>query len=182
MDTLITPRLMLRGFTPYDAPSLFEYAKNPHVGPNAGWKPHASLAESQRIVDMFILEDRVWAITLLDNGRLIGSIGLEKDGCYSNPAVRSMGYVLDEAYWGHGYATEAARRVLEYAFSQTGLQLVSICHYPFNDRSRRVIEKCGFHYDGTLRQAVRLYDGRITDRCMYSITKEEYEEQKSGKV
>ena len=181
MDTLITPRLILRGFTPYDAPALFEYARNPHVGPNAGWKPHASLAESQHIVDMFIREEQVWAITLLDSGRLIGSIGLEQNGTHANPAVRAMGYALDEAYWGFGYATEAARRVLAYAFEVKGLDLVSICHYPFNDRSRRVIEKCGFRYEGTLRRAVRLYDGRVTDRCMYSITKEEYKEQRNGK-
>ena len=49
--------------------------------------------------------------------------------------------------------TEAAQGALRFAFDQMNLELVSVYHFPFNNRSRRVIEKCGFHYEGTLRRA-----------------------------
>lgn len=51
-----------------------------------------------------------------------------------------LGYVLAEEAWGHGYATEAAKRVIAFAFEEMGLEAVSVCHFPFNVRSRRVIE------------------------------------------
>jgi putative acetyltransferase len=54
------------------------------------------------------------------------------------------------------------------------LRLLSVSHYTFNDRSRRVIEKCGFVYEGTLRQTFRRYDGAIFDEAIYSITKDEW--------
>ena len=49
-----TDRLILESWTPKDAPALFAYAKNPNVGPNAGWKPHADRAESQAILNLFM--------------------------------------------------------------------------------------------------------------------------------
>ena len=51
---------------------------------------------------------------------------------------------------------------------------VSCYHYPFNIRSKRVIEKCGFKYEGTLRSASEIFDGSIYDDVCYSIIKNEY--------
>ena len=73
--------------------------------------------------------------------------------------------------------TEAAKAVLRYGFEQLNLEMVSINHYSYNNRSRRVIEKCGFTYEGTLRQGVCLYDGRVEDICCYSMTAAEYKEK-----
>ncbi len=175
MDILTTPRLVLRPFRPEDAPDLYAYARDPRVGPCAGWKPHADEAESARIIALFIERGEVWALQDRATGRVIGSLGLEEDGRRSNPAARSLGYVLSPAYWGQGLMPEAARAALAYGFERMGLELVSVCHYDFNDRSRRVIEKLGFRYEGTLRRAhVRVSDGRVCDELCYSMTKEEY--------
>lgn len=70
--------------------------------------------------------------------------------------------------------TEAAQGALRFAFDQMNLELVSVYHFPFNNRSRRVIEKCGFHYEGTLRGAFCVYDGAILDDMLYSITRDEF--------
>ena len=59
---LKTNRLLLRAFTPSDAPALYAYASDPRVGPMAGWKPHESVEESARMIEHFIRTDEVWAI------------------------------------------------------------------------------------------------------------------------
>ena len=73
--------------------------------------------------------------------------------------------------------TEAVRRAMKYAFTEAGMSILSISHYTFNDRSRRVIEKCGFVYEGTIRRAFLRFDGEVLDEAIYSITKEEWETQ-----
>jgi len=85
-----------------------------------------------------------------------------------------LGYVLAESYWGKGYTTEAAKRLIQYAFEELNIDLLSVYHYPHNIRSKRVIEKCGFHYEGTLRLASTIYNGNVYDSVCYSLTKEEY--------
>ena len=74
---------------------------------------------------------------------------------------------------GQGFATEAATAVLRHAFGTWNMSAVAICHYPDNHASRRVIEKCGFTYEGTLRR----YSRHLTDSVRYSMLKEEWEEQ-----
>lgn len=109
-----------------------------------------------------------------ENNKVIGSLGLHNDQKRAVSNVKMIGYVLSEDYWGRGLMTEAVKRVLEYAFEEVKLDLVSIFHFSFNNRSKRVIEKCRFRYEGTLRNAVELFDGTICDDVCYSISKDEY--------
>ncbi len=64
--------------------------------------------------------------------------------------------------------------MLRYAFEALCLEMVTVYHYPFNTRSQRVIEKCGFVKEGVLRKANCQYDGEILDRVCYSLLREEY--------
>ena len=182
MKPLETERLFLRPWQESDAEAMFAtYAQSPVVGPAAGWKPHASIEETRTIIENFIKEDETWAVTLRTDRRLIGSLGLHRDAMRSSEIKsRMLGYVLAEEAWGHGYATEAAKRVIAFAFEEMGLETVSVCHFPFNVRSRRVIEKCGFQYVGTLRRTHRRYDDVVLDSCCYSILREEYFAAKEG--
>lgn len=179
MTVLTTERLILRPWRIEDAQDMYAYAKDPNVGPNAGWKPHADIEESRRIIGLFMGKDpqkeEIFAIVDRASGHVVGSLGLEEDGKRSSPGVRSMGYVLSRDCWGRGFMPEAAEAALQYAFETLGLELVSICHYDFNARSRRVIEKLGFRYEGTLRRAhKRVIGGEICDEVCYSMTKKEY--------
>ncbi len=176
MKTLETGRLLLRPFRESDAENVYAYATNLEVGPAAGWKPHESLGESLEIVRMFIRDEEVWAIVLRETGQVIGSIGLHKDGKRRLSQCKSVGYVLAKPFWGKGYATEATREVLRHAFEDLSMDLVSIFHFPFNERSKHVIEKCGFRYEGTLRRATEIYSGHVYDDVCYSMTREEYNE------
>ena len=112
------------------------------------------------------------------------------------PNCRELGYVLGQEQWGKGYMTEAAAAVVERlradglpfltathdadnpksgAVMELGLELIAVRHYLHNQRSRRVIEKCGFHYEGTMRQYSRRYDGTLLDGCFYSMTAQEFQ-------
>lgn len=174
MKTLESERLILRDFAERDADDLFRYAADPEVGPPAGWKPHETRAESLAIVRMFLAEDDVWAIERKSDGRMIGSLGFHKDKWRNLPDVRMFGYVLARDCWGNGYMSEAVRRAIDYAFAEANLGMVSVSHYTFNDRSRRVIEKCGFVYEGTIRGAFLRYDGKIFDEAIYSLARSEW--------
>ncbi|HAK05116.1 MAG TPA: GNAT family N-acetyltransferase [Firmicutes bacterium] len=179
MKTLETPRLILRPFTLKDLPAFFAYAKKENIGPNAGWKPHQSIEESETILKQFINAETLWAITLKKDGHLIGSIGLHEDKHRHNPRVKSLGYVLDDVFWGQGIVTEAARRVIRYAFEMLEIDMLSVGHYPLNERSKRVVEKCGFIYEATLRQAVVRYDGTVLDLVLYYLDRHQYNKIKT---
>ncbi len=145
-----TERLILRPFKLSDLDNFYEYAKNPDVGPNAGWPPHKSKDDSLVILKKFIEHKKTFAITL--NSKVIGSIGIElykEDELkeLDNLKAREIGYVLSKDYWGMGIMTEAVKAVIDYLFNKVGLDVIVCGHFVQNDRSRRVQEKCGFkHY------------------------------------
>ena len=177
MPTLGTERLVLRTFEPSDAVDVFAYAQSPTVGPMAGWQPHRGIEESRRIVQLFIRNRDVWAIVEKKTGRVIGSIGLHADGKRNVNGAKTLGYVLGESYWNQGFATEASREVLRYAFEELNCPIVSVEHFPKNAKSKHVIKKLGFTYEGTLRMSYTLYDGTVLDELLYSMTRAEYDKQ-----
>ena len=177
MKRLETPRLMLRDWTEDDAEDLYRYAADPEVGPAAGWKPHENVEESRKIAEMFIREGDVWALEEKASGRVIGSLGLHKDEKRPGvPGVKMVGYVLAKDSWGQGRMTEAVKEGMRYAFEEEGLRMLTVYHFPWNDRSRRVIEKCGFRKEGTLRESFVRFDGTLMDEVCYSLTVEEWKE------
>lgn len=174
LKSIETERLFLRPFTERDLEEFYAYASDPEVGPKAGWKPHDSREESWEVLQRFIREKEVWAITERNSGRLIGSVGLHRDEKRSCENVKMLGYVIGRPWWGKGYATETAKAALRYGFRHMHLKMITIYHYPFNSRSRRVVEKCGFIPEGTLRMGSQLWNGAVYDDVCYSMTREEY--------
>ncbi len=176
-ENIETERLLLRAFTAEDAAELYEYAKNPNVGPHAGWMPHQSIEDSREIIEgLFLVKYYIWAIVDKASGKLIGSIGYEEDEKRPETGCMELGYAMDEDFWGLGLMTEAAGAVIRYGFESMKLPAVSIYHNPENHRSKRVIEKNGFRYEGVLRRANRIYDGEIRDVACYSLLKAEWKE------
>lgn len=172
--TMETERLYLRKWRKKDAADLYEYAKNPNVGPAAGWKPHSSLRESRYIIANVYRQNMSWAIVCKKTEKVIGSIVLNEDRFRPDVNSMELGYSLSEDFWGKGIMTEAAKRIVRYAFEALDLDVLMIKAGEDNIRSLRVIEKCGFTYEGTLRKSYRTYDKKVrTVRC-YSILREEY--------
>ena len=176
MKIIETERLLLRDWSIEDVDDLYDYAKNPNVGPHGGWKPHESKVESLEIMQsLFIDKYDSWAIVHKERGKVIGSIGYESDVRRPEVNCKELGYALHEDYWGKGIMTEAAKAVLRYGFQELKLMMVSIYRSPLNQRSGRVIEKCGFQFEGTLRKAYKIYDGTLRDVNCYSMLPEEFE-------
>ncbi|NLO85184.1 MAG: GNAT family N-acetyltransferase [Clostridiales bacterium] len=178
VPVLQTERLVLRSFDENDAVDVYAYAHSNQVGPMAGWAPHASIEDSRKTIRMFIDGGEVWAMVEKKSGRVIGSIGLHKDTVRSIGGAKELGYALGETHWGQGYAAEASQEVLRYGFEELAAPIIGVSHFPTNGQSKRVIEKLGFSYEGTIRHAQQLPDDSITDIVCYSLLKSEYEEQK----
>lgn len=175
MANITTDRLLLRPIYLSDAEDVHEYSKNPNVGPNAGWKPHEDMPETIKIMsEFFIGQKNTWGITIKGIEKIIGSIGFVEDKKRNNPRSYMLGYAIGERHWGKGYMTEAAKASLRYAFEVLGAEIISVYCYPFNSRSKKVITKCGFRYEGTLRKAEIRYDGVELDNLCFSLTKKEY--------
>ena len=110
--------------------------------------------------------NRLFAIRLKQTGRLIGIlICFEEtdDSC-------EIGYGIGSACWGHGYATEAVKRFIEYCFDELGFHTVYASFFTGNDASRRVMEKCGMTYDHFSGQELE-YLGEMRDLTYYVIRK-----------
>lgn len=174
MKRIETERMVLRPWTTDDAGECFLLAKNPNVGPHAGWKPHADAEESRKIIEEIFLPAGAWAVTMRESGRIVGCVGLEPDKTRPDVASRELGYWLAEEYWGKGLMTEAARAVIDYGFETLLLEVLAICTGPENRRSQNVIQKCGFSYEGTLRRSYKIFDGSVRDTLHYSLLREEW--------
>ena len=145
-----TERLILRPFKQSDLRDFNEYASVPGVGEMAGWKHHETIEETQEILDMFIKEDKTFAIVFKENSKVIGSLGVEKYGLedklteFNGYYGREIGYVLSKEYWGKGIMPEAVGAVISYLFNDLNLDFLTCGYYDFNNQSKRVQEKCGF--------------------------------------
>ena len=84
-----------------------------------------------------------------------------------------LGYALSPAFWGRGLMTEVAKRVLEYGFTELGMKAIWCSHYEENDRSRRVIEKCGFTHVFDQRLSDEFAEDRLTR--FYVLLREDWE-------
>lgn len=169
-----TNRLILRTITKNDCKEIYEYSKEENVGRNAGWKPHESIEETKEIAkQIFIDKQSVWGIIWKESNKLIGTIGLIDDPKRENDKAKMLGYAISEHYWGKGIMTEAVEQIIKYGFKNMNLDLISAYCYPFNNRSRRVLEKFGFTYEGTLKRAEEIYNGNVYDNMCYVLLNKE---------
>lgn len=182
MKTLNTQRLILKSFEEEYLDDFFEYASSPYVGPAAGWEPHKTIEDSKVIMKSFLESDENYMIIYKENGKLIGSVGLHADKVRAYPNSREIGYVLSHDYWGMGIMTEAVSEVIECAFEHMGLSVLTVAHFPDNRRSKRVIEKLGFVYEGLVPEAYLCADGTYRDEQRYRMTAEDYKRMRRNTV
>ncbi len=184
MKTLETERLLLRQWRAGDETDVYDYASGNRVGPMAGWKPHESIEETRALLSRFREEDETWAIELKETGKVIGSLGLHarKRPNFPLPYNRELGYVLSEKYWGRGLMPEAAAAALAFAFGERNARAVIVSYFPFNLRSKRVIEKLGFRPLFRLPENWLRYDGALLDEIVCILTRRDFFGTVSGKL
>ena len=112
---LATQRLILRRWEDSDAESLYEYARDPDVGPIAGWPAHQSIEESRAVIRNVFNGKEAYAICLKTDNRAIGAIELKLNG-HTDLTDRDdeceLGYWLGKPFWGHGIMPEAVKELL----------------------------------------------------------------------
>lgn len=170
-----TKRLYLREIKRSDAKDIFDYAKDPRVGPQAGWEPHTSIDETYTYINYAIKkrdygQPGVFAIVHKDNGNVIGTIEIHSYQDFKG----EIGFVLHPNYWNQGLITEAAKAVIIYGMEILNLKRLQYCHFKDNHASKRVCEKLGFQFEGILRDKFLRYDGVLLDDVTYSITATDY--------
>ncbi len=148
-----TSRLLLRPWEEKDAESLYKHAKDPAVGPIAGWPPHTSVENSREIIRTVLSAPETYAVILKQTGEPVGSIGLMfGDTVHSADSADSeaeIGYWIGVPFWGQGLIPEAVRRLPRHGFEDLGLHTVWCGYYDGNTKSKRVQEKCGFRFHHT---------------------------------
>ena len=172
-----TPRLLLRPWRETDLDDFYAFASVPGVGEKAGWNHHQSIEESRWILGSFIKHKKTFALELKENEKVIGSLGLEpRDEHAGLPAElmgREIGYVLSKDYWGRGLMPEAVKAVIDYCFDVLDYDYLTCGHFDHNDRSRRVVEKCGFKFlKNVVTATVRGVDEPGKMYVMYNPNKE----------
>jgi [ribosomal protein S5]-alanine N-acetyltransferase len=173
---LKTERLILRPFTLDDALAVKQLAGDPAIADTTLNIPHPyadGMAESwiETHAKTFARGGGVtYAITRRDDGTLVGAIGLTCDQRHDRA---EMGYWVGQPYWGQGYATEAARALLSYGFTELGLNKICANHFERNPASGRVMQKVGMGYEGLQRQHVRNGD-QYEDLVTYGILRSEF--------
>lgn len=158
--TLTTPRLILRPWVESDTEALFRFARDPLVGPPAGWPPHTSVENSREIIRGVLSARETYAMVLrydttdslsgevISAGTPVGSVGIMFKGCGSYPHMANteaeIGYWVALPLWGRGLVPEAVKALQARCFIDLELDGLWCGYYEGNEKSRRVQEKCGF--------------------------------------
>ncbi len=149
---LYTDRLLLRAWGENDAESLYQYAKDPAVGPIAGWPPHKNIEESRDVIKNVFSGQECYAVCLKEDNAAIGAIELKLNGhtdMTDKDDECELGYWLGQPFWGKGLIPEAAKELLRHAFDDLKMNAVWCGYYDGNVKSKRVQEKLGFVYHHT---------------------------------
>ena len=174
---LRTPRLRLREFVEEDWAGMLAYQSDPRYLRFYQWTERTE-ADVRAFVGLFLswqaeaprLKFQL-AITLKERGCLIGNSGLRL--ARAGARQGELGYELSPAYWGQGYATEAAGAMMGFGFEALGLHRICAYTVAENLASQRVMEKLKMHREGRMREN-RWFKGRWWDTLVYGILADEW--------
>lgn len=162
---LETDRLLLRDFEMDDDRNIFELDSDPEVHRFLGAKPLTTLQQAQEVIRSVrqqYIDNGIgrWAVINKQNGLFIGWAGLKYMREVTNGQVLfyDLGYRFKKDHWGKGYATEAAKALVDHGFQKMKLQDVFAMADAGNAASRRVLEKTGLVHQGQFIYEEVLHD------------------------
>lgn len=172
-----TERLILRKFEYADDDDMLKYwVSDPAIQSMYSEPVYTNKQEVKELLNKYISSYEKddyyrWAVILRETGQCIGQIAYFLVD--NNNHFAEIEYCIGRPFQRKGLATEATKAVIQYGFNKINLHKVQICHKSINIASRKVIEKCGLVYEGTLRDFFYM-DGQYADRLYYSILKTEF--------
>lgn len=177
LPVLETPRLILRKLTMADAEDMYEYACDREIALNGLWLPFETMQDSiddvEETLEGYASGDLLdWAVEHKADRKMIGRLGLHS--YHLRDARADLGYAYNRSYWRQGYATEAGRKVLEFAFEVLKLNRVSASVLPDNVGSLGVLKNLGMQFEGVRREFTTLR-GKPEDLHSYSILRREWD-------
>jgi ribosomal-protein-alanine N-acetyltransferase len=177
--TLVTPRLILREFTPADAADLFSFRSDPEVAKYDSDPPMQEVTEAAGLIEQIgkhytAKESLGWAVVLKEEKRVIGDfVFFFWERAYYKA---DLGYCLARPYWRQGLATEALRAILQFGFDTLHVHRVNADTRMDNLASTRLLEKVGFRHEGVRRECIRSADGTYQNWGLYGLLEDEYRE------
>ncbi|MDQ0060535.1 GNAT family N-acetyltransferase [Paenibacillus harenae] len=172
---LQTDRLILREFTSEDVQAVHNYASDIEVCRYTDWGPN-TLDDTRAFIEDVIASQSeqprnqfTVAIAVKESNSLIGACSIIKKEALQG----EMGYVLNRDYWGHGFASEAAKAMLSFGFKELKLHRICATCRPQNKGSFRVMEKLGMRKEGHFREHL-FFKEKWHDSFLYSILSSEY--------
>jgi RimJ/RimL family protein N-acetyltransferase len=145
IPVLETGRLTLREPRLEDAEAIAALVNDRRIAENTSRIPHPySLADAQAFLTDANTAEREVVLLITTRSGIVGCCGIAKRGS----EAPEIGYWLGVAFWGRGYATEAARALIDHAFGDLGCDVLLGGARVSNPASRRVLEKCGFQWTG----------------------------------
>ena len=109
--------------------------------------------------------DYTFKIVKKEDKKIIGNISLN---CTRLPTTGGAGYYVEHNCWGKGYASEALKEIINFAFKKLKLHKVYAHHYRLNPASGRVMQKCGMEFEGMLKEHI-YKNGIYHDDVYYGI-------------
>lgn len=174
---LETKRLILRPWQQSDAEELYKYAKDPQVGPIAGWPVHTSVENSRDIIGTVLSAPQTYAVVLKTTDLPVGSIALmigERSNIGLPDTEGEIGYWIGVPYWGQGLIPEAVKKLIEYGFEELKLEKIWCGYFDGNEKSKRVQIKCGFRYHHTQENVPCAIAELLRTEHISCITKEQW--------
>ena len=176
--SIVTDRLLLRDFREEDWQAAHAYRSDPEVArfmyTHRTERPEQTRAWLANVVRESREQPRVrytLAIVLQADGRLIGQIGIGSSDEYPADGEVGFGYMLHRDAWGQGYASEAARGIVDFAFGVLGARQVSAWCFEANRASARVLEKAGLHVE-LREEGISPKSGQPRTSLRYTIFRE----------
>lgn len=175
---LDTSRLILRPFEYSDNADMLTYWVSDPSIQSMYSEPIYTTAEEvhgllEKYIESYANEDYYrWAIIEKESGICIGQIAIFLVNDKNH--FCEIEYCLGSKFHRKGYATEAVNAILYFSFNHVCFHKVQVCHKQGNLASQGVIRKCGFTYEGTLRDFFFM-EGRYVDRLYYSMLKAEFD-------
>jgi len=145
IPVLETERLVLRAPRLEDAKAVAQLANDRRIAENTARIPHPySLVDADKFIAAVNRDDGETAFLITRENLVLGAIGIR----LPEREPPELGYWLGVKFWGHGYATEAVRAVIDHAFGDLDYDALGADARVTNPASRRVLEKCGFQWTG----------------------------------